>query len=148
VFFFRCYQTQAGIKAQSARGCFVGPALVIGLQSNNVWVSYAGRCYLVAREHLRGLAPDEVYSNRPTVKQGLVELKAASRAKDFIDLSQQAASAEDLAAAAAMPPEGGDGEPDQDDGDEIEAPLVPPPAEDGVPQAVDLPAEVAEHQSC
>jgi hypothetical protein len=94
---------------------------------------------------LRGLAPDEVYSNRPTVKQGLVELKAASRAKDFIDLPQQAASAEDLAAAAAMPPAGGDGEPDQDDGDEIEAPPVPPPAEDGVPQAVELPAEVAEH---
>jgi hypothetical protein len=48
VFFYRQYTTQTAIKAQSARGCYLGPALVIGQQGKNVWLSYAGRCYLVA----------------------------------------------------------------------------------------------------
>ena len=152
VFFYRSYQTAAGIKAQAARGCFVGPALVIGLQSNNVWVSYAGRCYLVAREHLRGFAPDEIFSERPLVKQGLAYLKAASRAKDFIDLSEQEVSAEDLAAAAGRPPapevaEPAEAEPeDPEERDEVAAPPTPLPATLGLAQAVELPVEEVEER--
>ena len=71
--------------------------LVIGHQGGNVWLSYAGRCYLVALEHIRGLAPDESFGTKPLVKEGLQALKEASKATDYVDLSQQQASAEDLA---------------------------------------------------
>ena len=54
---YRDYPTGKAHTAQCARGKFLGLALVIGHQGGNVWVAYAGRCYLVAPEHVRGLAP-------------------------------------------------------------------------------------------
>ena len=77
---------------QAQRGCFVGPALVIGQQGGNVWVSYGGRCFLVALEHIRALAPDETFSTKPIVQSGLEELKKAAKATDFIDLTEQKAT--------------------------------------------------------
>ena len=60
VFFYRCYPNTKSQKLQALRGCYLGPGVVIGHQKSNVWISFAGRCYLVAPEHVRGLAPDEV----------------------------------------------------------------------------------------
>ena len=65
--------------------------------------AYAGRCYLVAQEHVRGLAPDEVFATRPIVQENLEAVRKAQLARDYIDLSAQDPSAEDLARAAALP---------------------------------------------
>ena len=66
-------------------------------------MSYAGRCYLVAPEHVRKLAPDEVCSTKPLIRQGLEELKRASKLAEHLDITQQEVTAEDLQQAAAQP---------------------------------------------
>jgi hypothetical protein len=43
------------------RGDWRGPAVVIGQEGENVWVSFAGRAFLCAREHLRVACPDELW---------------------------------------------------------------------------------------
>ena len=53
VYFNRRYDTAKTIKLQAQRGCYVGPGVIIGHQGPNMWISYAGRCYLVAPEHVR-----------------------------------------------------------------------------------------------
>ena len=103
IFFYRDYPTGKAQKAQCARGKFLGPALVIGHQGGNVWAAYAGRCYLVAQEHVRGLAPDEACATRPIVQEKLQAVREAQRARDYVDLSAQDPSAEELARAAALP---------------------------------------------
>ncbi len=103
VFFYRCYPSLKAQKLQAQRGCYLGPGLVIGMQGSNYWISYAGRCYLVAPEHLRSLAPDEVCSTKPLIRQGLEELRRASQATDYLDLTQQQATPADLQQAAEVP---------------------------------------------
>ena len=103
VFFYRCYPSSKAQKLQAQRGCYLGPGVVIGHQGSNSWVSYAGRCYLVAPEHIRKLAPDETCSTKPLIRQGLEELKRASKLAERLDITQQEATAEDLQQAAAQP---------------------------------------------
>ena len=103
VLFYRDVLTPGGLKQSARIGRWLGPGLVIGHQGGNVWISFAGRCYLVANEHLRGLAPDEVHNLRPVVKEGLESLRKAAKSKDFIDLSRQQVDPSDILKAAALP---------------------------------------------
>ena len=96
IMFYRNYPSTKSQQAQAMRGCFLGPALVIGHQGGNVWVSFSGRCYLVAPEHIRSLAPDECCSAEPLISFGLDQLRKASQAKDHIDLSRQEVPQADL----------------------------------------------------
>ena len=48
VFFYRKYPTTKAQKLQAQRGCYLGPGVIIGKQGQNHWISFAGRCYLVA----------------------------------------------------------------------------------------------------
>ena len=66
-------------------------------------MAYAGWCYLVAQEHVRGLAPDEIFATKPIVQEKLEAVREAQQARDYVDLSAQEPSAEDLARAAALP---------------------------------------------
>jgi len=129
-FFYRCYPSSKAQKLQAQRGCHLGPGVVIGHQKGNAWVSYAGRCYLVAPAHIRSLAPDEACTTKPLIRQGLEELrKAYSRAaatlrvggfygttsytsfsrllqwlsKACIDITRQEATTSELEQAADMP---------------------------------------------
>ena len=104
VFFYRNYPSKAAIRLQSQRGYWLGPAIVIGEQGHNYWLSFAGRCYIVAPEHIRGLAPDEQACNvRPLLRRGLEEMRQAAKSKDFVDVSDQIATEQDLAAALLQP---------------------------------------------
>ena len=78
VFFFRDIATKTAQRRIAQCGKWLGPALVIGTQGSNVWLSYSGRCYLVALEHVRGLAPDEVTCTRSLVQENLEELQRAT----------------------------------------------------------------------
>ncbi len=49
------------------------------------------------------MAPDEIYGARPVVREGLEHLRAASQAKDCVDLTQQQPSAEELERALHAP---------------------------------------------
>ena len=63
VFFFRVSKSgnPDALRAKNfAHGTFVGPGTIIGPHGPNAWwVSYGGRAYLVAPEHLRALGPDD-----------------------------------------------------------------------------------------
>ena len=65
--------------------------------------NFGGRCYLVAPEHVRGLAPDENFITRPKIQEGLKQLREASRAKDYIDLSMQEVPEAELRASIGLP---------------------------------------------
>ena len=106
VFFYRKYPPAGKNKTlQAQRGCWLGPAVVIGMQGKNYWLAFAARCYVVAPEHLRGLAPDELWLGRNKLTQeGLAQLQAASTATDYLDLSQQDVTAEELATAVEQVP--------------------------------------------
>ena len=104
MFFCRKYRNSKSQKQQALRGCYLGPGIVIGHQRANTWVAFAGRCYLVAPEHIRGLAPDEIATaTKPNVRYGLEELRKASKATDFIDTTAQDATPEDLEQALDQP---------------------------------------------
>ena len=62
-----------------------------------------GRCYLVAPEHFRNMAPVEICNTKPLIRQGLEELRKASKAEDFIDISNQEVTATELSRAASQP---------------------------------------------
>ncbi|CAE7827512.1 GIP, partial [Symbiodinium sp. CCMP2456] len=47
-------------KVATKRGSWRGPATIIGTEGGNWWVSFGGRCHLVAEEHLRPSSPEEV----------------------------------------------------------------------------------------
>ena len=49
------------------------------------------------------MAPDEIHGARPVVREGLEHLRAASKAKDYVDLTQQQPSAEELERALHAP---------------------------------------------
>ena len=66
-------------------------------------MSFSGRCYLVALEHVRGLAPDEAVLAKPIIRQGLEQLRQAAGSTDFTDLSRQVASPEEVGQALEAP---------------------------------------------
>jgi hypothetical protein len=103
VFFYRCYPSTKAQKLQAQRGCYLGPGVVIGHQNANAWVSYAGRCYLVAPEHLRSCAPDEICMTKPVIRQGLEELRLAAKSQDFIDTTRQTVSSQEINSALEQP---------------------------------------------
>ncbi|CAE7698950.1 RE1 [Symbiodinium sp. CCMP2592] len=47
-------------KVATKRGSWRGPGTIIGSEGGNWWVSFGGRCHLVAEEHLRPSTPEEV----------------------------------------------------------------------------------------
>ena len=79
VFFYRVYINAKAKRLQAQRGNWVGRSFVIGQPGGNIWISHAGPCYLVALEHVRGLAPDETYGLRPLVRDGLSALRRAEK---------------------------------------------------------------------
>ncbi|CAE7287015.1 RE1 [Symbiodinium sp. KB8] len=42
------------------RGHWTGPAVIVGREGNNYWISNNGRCRLTSPEHIRGSTPEEV----------------------------------------------------------------------------------------
>ena len=42
------------------RGHWTGPAVIVGREGNNYWISNNGRCRLTSPEHVRGSTPEEV----------------------------------------------------------------------------------------
>ena len=44
----------------SKRGRWRGPGLILGQEGGNWWISYAGRCHLVAEEHMRPSTAEEL----------------------------------------------------------------------------------------
>ena len=42
------------------RGRWTGPAVVVGREGSNYWISRNGRCRLTAPEHLRPSGPEEI----------------------------------------------------------------------------------------
>ena len=42
------------------RGHWMGPAVIVGKEGNNYWISNNGRCRLTSPEHIRGSTPEEV----------------------------------------------------------------------------------------
>ncbi|CAE7241098.1 RE2 [Symbiodinium sp. CCMP2592] len=42
------------------RGHWTGPAVIVGKEGNNYWISSNGRCRLTSPEHIRGSTPEEV----------------------------------------------------------------------------------------
>ncbi|CAK0871378.1 unnamed protein product [Prorocentrum cordatum] len=60
-------------------GIWRGPCVVIGHQGNNTWVSLGGHTLLVAPEHVKALAPDDVWfpNGRGGIGQAVAELNGA-----------------------------------------------------------------------
>ena len=86
VFFYRNYPPQGKQKSlQATRGRYIGPSLVIGTQGRNYWISFGGRCYIVAPEHIRTMVADERWASRDHSAQQLAELFRAAQATDFIE---------------------------------------------------------------
>ena len=79
----------------------------------------------MAPEHLRGLSPDETATLKPVIRHGLEQLQQASQSREFLDLSQQDPTAEELRLAVDQPA-GNDLEGD-DDAILDNEPVQPPP---------------------
>ena len=61
VFFFREDRNyKKGSTANHKLGRWRGPGVVIGFEGQNTWVSQAGRCFLVAPEHIRAPTGEEL----------------------------------------------------------------------------------------
>ena len=58
VCFFRV--DKGGTKSNFKRGKWRGPGTIIGHEGGNWWVSFGGRCHLVAEEHLRPSTSEEL----------------------------------------------------------------------------------------
>ena len=58
VCFFRV--DKAGTKSNTKRGRWRGPGTIIGGEGGNWWISYGGRCHLVAEEHMRPSTSEEI----------------------------------------------------------------------------------------
>ncbi|CAK0789088.1 unnamed protein product, partial [Prorocentrum cordatum] len=82
------------------RGIWRGPCVVIGHQGNNTWVSLGGRAMLAAPEHIKALAPDDVWfpNSRDEIGQAVAEL---NRARD--SLEQEEALVEDIRPEPGQP---------------------------------------------
>ena len=86
----------------------------------------------MAREHVRGLSPDENYIVKPLVKQNLDELKEAMKQSDYIDLSGQQPDPTEFDQSLNLPPEPpeADDVPQESDGGE---PTTQPPIPEAAP---------------
>ncbi|CAK0847915.1 unnamed protein product [Prorocentrum cordatum] len=82
------------------KGIWRRPRVVIGHQGENTWVSLGGRTMLVAPEHIKALAPDDVWfpNGRDEIGQAVAEL---DRARD--SLEQEEAQVEDIRPAPGEP---------------------------------------------
>ncbi|CAK0840847.1 unnamed protein product [Prorocentrum cordatum] len=82
------------------KGIWRGPRVVIGHQGENTWVSAGGHTMPVAPEHIRALAPDDVWfpNGRGEIGQAVAEL---NRARD--SLEQEEAPVEDIRPAPGEP---------------------------------------------
>ena len=102
-------------KVATKRGQWRGPGTIIGSEGGNWWVSFAGRCHLVAEEHLRpstaeelgdilstkiarddlekllNLDPDDpaTYQDNPDPEQGDVDLDPEQESQQDIDMDFQ-----------------------------------------------------------
>ena len=68
---------------------WVGPGFVVGVQGTNAWVSCAGRCFLVAGEHIRLAVGDEVEYGAPEAQQALALFRKPLKEQTFEDLTNQ-----------------------------------------------------------
>ncbi|CAE7526366.1 GIP, partial [Symbiodinium necroappetens] len=103
-----------------------GPGVIIGHEGPNVWVSFAGRCHLVAPEHLRTASAEELgaaFSLRATQDdlQRLLE-------QDFGDEEMYEAEDHDMDEDLALTPEGEDRDGGRGDGTRRGRDGTPPPA--------------------
>ncbi|CAK0817025.1 unnamed protein product, partial [Prorocentrum cordatum] len=82
------------------KGIWRGPCVVIGHHSENTWVSLGGHTMLVAPEHIKALAPDDVWFRNGwgEIGQAVAEL---NRARD--SLEQEEAQVEDIRPAPGEP---------------------------------------------
>ncbi|CAK0837883.1 unnamed protein product, partial [Prorocentrum cordatum] len=82
------------------KGIWRVPCVVISRQGNNAWVSLGGRAMLVAPEHIKALAPDDVWfpNGRGEIGQAVAEL---NRARD--SLEQEEAPVEDIRPEPGQP---------------------------------------------
>ncbi|CAK0843154.1 unnamed protein product, partial [Prorocentrum cordatum] len=82
------------------KGIWRGPCVVIGHQGENTWVSLGGHTMLVAPEHIKALAPDDVWfpNGRGEIGQAVAEL---NQARD--SLEQEEAPVEDIRPAPGEP---------------------------------------------
>ncbi|CAK0846224.1 unnamed protein product, partial [Prorocentrum cordatum] len=82
------------------KGIWRGSCVVIGHQGENTWVSLGGHTMLVAPEHIKALAPDDVWfpNGRGEIGQAVAEL---NRARD--SLEQEEAQVEDIRPAPGEP---------------------------------------------
>ncbi|CAK0836144.1 unnamed protein product [Prorocentrum cordatum] len=82
------------------KGIWRGPCVVIGHRGENTWVSLGGHTMPVALEHIKALAPDDVWfpNGRGEIGQAVVEL---NRARD--SLEQEEAPVEDIRPAPGEP---------------------------------------------
>ncbi|CAE7204839.1 RE1 [Symbiodinium microadriaticum] len=102
-----------------------GPGVIIGHEGPSVWVSFAGRCHLVAPEHLRTASAEELgaaFSLRATQDdlQRLLE-------QDFGDEEMYEAADQDMDEDLALTPEGEGRDDGCGDGTRRERDGTPPP---------------------
>ena len=90
-------------RLQAQRGCWLGPSVIIGHQGQNLWLSLAGRCFLVAPEHIRALAPDENVGLKPLIREGLEQLQRAAQSDDYVDLAREQIPQDELDEALQQP---------------------------------------------
>ena len=82
------------------KGIWRGPCVVIGHQGSNTWVSLGGHTMLVAPEHIKALAPDDVWfpNGRDEIGQAVAELNRARNS-----LEQEEAPVEDIRPEPGQP---------------------------------------------
>ena len=66
---------------------WIGPSCVIGLHKRNAWVTFGGRCFLIAPEHLRYANEEE---SKPEMQKALQGLRRAPEGASYDDLTGQA----------------------------------------------------------
>ena len=68
---------------------WIGPSCVIGLHKRNAWVTFGGRCYLVAPEHLRYASEEEAIMLEPEMQRALQAFRKAPEGASYSDLTEQ-----------------------------------------------------------
>jgi len=100
IYFYRKASFQRKPAAAAFAGVFLGPGTIIGMHgSSSVWVQFGGRVYLVAKEHVRAMSPDEevVDTHRP-LREALENLKRAidNGTEEYEDLTQRSPPSDQL----------------------------------------------------
>ena len=68
---------------------WVGPSCVIGIHKRNAWVTFGGRCYLVAPEHLRYASEEETIMLEQEMQKALQAFRRAPEGTSYADLTGQ-----------------------------------------------------------